>query len=60
SRLAGIYRREICVEINDTWAWEALGPKRQPDAAVGAPEAAEDAHVDDEGGQAVLAPVQAP
>ncbi|GKE02943.1 hypothetical protein Tco_1390926, partial [Tanacetum coccineum] len=31
---------------------------RQPDAAAGAPEATEDAPVDDEGGQAVLAPVQ--
>ncbi|GKC19781.1 hypothetical protein Tco_1021931 [Tanacetum coccineum] len=33
---------------------------RQPDAAAGAPEATEDAPVDDEGGQAVLAPVQVP
>ncbi|GJY58148.1 hypothetical protein Tco_0458040 [Tanacetum coccineum] len=47
-------------EIDDTWAWVALGPERQPDAAVGASEAAEDAPVVDEGDQAVLAPVQAP
>ncbi|GKA04330.1 hypothetical protein Tco_0677111 [Tanacetum coccineum] len=38
----------------------ALRPERQPDDAAGAPEAAEDAPVDDEGGQAVPAPIQAP
>ncbi|GJZ85395.1 hypothetical protein Tco_0650734 [Tanacetum coccineum] len=36
---------------DDTWAWVAMGPERQPDAVVGAFEAAEDAHVVDEGGQ---------
>ncbi|GJV58054.1 hypothetical protein Tco_1459059 [Tanacetum coccineum] len=34
---------EIYVEIDDTWAWVALGPERQPDAAAGALGAAEDA-----------------
>ncbi|GJR77361.1 hypothetical protein Tco_0089726 [Tanacetum coccineum] len=33
----------ICVEIDDTWAWVALGPERQPDAAVGALGVAQDA-----------------
>ncbi|GKE77585.1 hypothetical protein Tco_1543705, partial [Tanacetum coccineum] len=37
-----------------------LGLERQPDVAAGTPETAEDALVVDEGGQAVLAPVQAP
>ncbi|GKB67218.1 hypothetical protein Tco_0928630 [Tanacetum coccineum] len=55
-----LVRLQICMEIDDTWAWVALGPERQPDATVGALEAAEDAPVDDEGGQAVLAPIQAP
>ncbi|GJY48849.1 hypothetical protein Tco_0438805 [Tanacetum coccineum] len=36
------------------------GPKRQPDAAAGAPGAAEGASVVDEGDQAVPTPVQAP
>ncbi|GKB72699.1 putative reverse transcriptase domain-containing protein [Tanacetum coccineum] len=51
---------DICEEIDDTWAWVALGPERQPDAAAGAPRAVEDAHVVDKGDQAILAPVQAP
>ncbi|GKC51199.1 hypothetical protein Tco_1073944 [Tanacetum coccineum] len=50
----------ICVHFDDTWAWVAMGPKRQPDAAAGAPDDAEDAPIIDEGGQADLAPVQAP
>ncbi|GJW65472.1 hypothetical protein Tco_0117356 [Tanacetum coccineum] len=55
--MAELVRLQICVEIDDTWAWVALGPERQPDSAASAPE---DAHIVDEGGQAVLAPVQAP
>ncbi|GJR17302.1 hypothetical protein Tco_0965829 [Tanacetum coccineum] len=54
---AELVRLQICVEIDDTWAWVALGPERQPDAAVGTPKAADDAPVVDEGGQAVPAPV---
>ncbi|GJR00836.1 hypothetical protein Tco_0523820 [Tanacetum coccineum] len=43
-----------------TWAWEALGPKRQPDVAASAPAEVEDASIIDEGGQADSAPAQAP
>ncbi|GJV75968.1 hypothetical protein Tco_1507552 [Tanacetum coccineum] len=39
---------------------KTLGPERQPDVAAGALEAAADAPVDDEGGQAVSTPIQAP
>ncbi|GJR60174.1 hypothetical protein Tco_1502336 [Tanacetum coccineum] len=42
-------RLNICVRVDDTWAWVAPGPKRQPDAAAGALVAAEDAPVVDEG-----------
>ncbi|GKC34622.1 hypothetical protein Tco_1047006 [Tanacetum coccineum] len=52
--------RLICKEIDDTWAWVALGLERQHDAATGAPRVAQDAPVIDEGGQADLAPVQPP
>ncbi|GKE69855.1 hypothetical protein Tco_1527927, partial [Tanacetum coccineum] len=48
-----LVRLQICKEIDDTWAWVALGPERQPDAAAGAP-------VIDEGGQANPTPIQAP
>ncbi|GKD50535.1 hypothetical protein Tco_1279511 [Tanacetum coccineum] len=41
-------------------AWVAMGPERQPDAAVGAPADAEDAPIVYEGGQADPTPVQAP
>ncbi|GKC44249.1 hypothetical protein Tco_1061971 [Tanacetum coccineum] len=51
---------KICIELNDTWAWVAMGPERQPDAAAGAPAEVEDAPIVDEGGQADLAPAQAP
>nr|GEU85042.1 retrovirus-related Pol polyprotein from transposon TNT 1-94 [Tanacetum cinerariifolium] len=50
----------IYMELDDTWAWAALGLERQHVAAAGALEAAEDARVADEGAQAVLAPIQAP
>ncbi|GKA17642.1 hypothetical protein Tco_0697479 [Tanacetum coccineum] len=52
-----LVRLNIYAEIDDTWAWEALRPERHPDAAVGAPEAIDDAPVVDEGGMAVPAPV---
>ncbi|GJY38743.1 hypothetical protein Tco_0425107 [Tanacetum coccineum] len=58
--MAELVRLQICVEIDDTWAWVAMGPERQPDAAAGAPAIAEDAPAVDEGDQAVPAPVQAP
>ncbi|GKC31553.1 hypothetical protein Tco_1038847 [Tanacetum coccineum] len=53
-----LVRLQICVEIDDTWAWVALGPERQPDATASTPEAAEDAPINDEGGQAVPAPIK--
>ncbi|GKD10015.1 hypothetical protein Tco_1189700, partial [Tanacetum coccineum] len=46
--MAELVRLQICEEIDDTWAWVALGPERQPDAAAGTPRAAEDAPVVDE------------
>ncbi|GJT81729.1 hypothetical protein Tco_1056071 [Tanacetum coccineum] len=58
--MAELVRLQIYMEIDDTWEWVALGPERQPDAAAGAPEAAEDAPIADEGDQAVPATVQAP
>nr|GEZ38234.1 hypothetical protein [Tanacetum cinerariifolium] len=30
-----------CSGLDDTWSWVAMGAERQPDAATGAPEAAE-------------------
>ncbi|GJV74539.1 hypothetical protein Tco_1506123 [Tanacetum coccineum] len=53
-------RLQICTQFDDTWAWVAMGPERQPDTAVGAPADAEDAPIIDEGDQAVPALVQAP
>ncbi|GJZ55130.1 hypothetical protein Tco_0610323 [Tanacetum coccineum] len=45
---------DICVDINDTWAWVAMGPKRQPDDAADAPGVAQDAPAVDEGRMARL------
>ncbi|GJW06764.1 hypothetical protein Tco_1569187 [Tanacetum coccineum] len=50
----------IYVQLDDIWAWEAIGPERQPNAATGALWVAQDAPIVDEGGQAIPAPVQAP
>ncbi|GJS34176.1 hypothetical protein Tco_0532558 [Tanacetum coccineum] len=55
-----LVRLQIYAQFDDTWAWVAMGPERQPDVAAGAPADAEDAPIIDEGDQAVLAPVQAP
>ncbi|GKE78459.1 hypothetical protein Tco_1544579 [Tanacetum coccineum] len=55
-----LVRLQIYVEIDDTWAWVAIGPERQPDTVAGAFADAEDVPIVDEGGQADLAPVQAP
>ncbi|GKA70512.1 hypothetical protein Tco_0776651 [Tanacetum coccineum] len=52
-------RLQIYIKVDDTWAWVAMGPERQPDPATGAHGVAQDAPVIDEGGQADLAPVQA-
>ncbi|GJR24105.1 hypothetical protein Tco_0972632 [Tanacetum coccineum] len=55
-----LVRLQICMELDNTWAWVAPGPERQPDAAAGTPKATKDALVADEGALAVPAPVQAP
>ncbi|GJR19706.1 hypothetical protein Tco_0968233 [Tanacetum coccineum] len=55
-----LVRLQIYEQLDDTWAWVAMRPERQPDAAAGAPAVAEDAPADDEGDQAILAPVHAP
>ncbi|GKC62750.1 hypothetical protein Tco_1095348 [Tanacetum coccineum] len=57
---AKLVRLQICIELDDTWSWVALGQERQLDATVGAPEAVEDAPIADKGALAVLAPIQAP
>ncbi|GKB13055.1 hypothetical protein Tco_0846978, partial [Tanacetum coccineum] len=31
-----LVRLQICMEVDDTWAWVAMGLERQPDAAAGA------------------------
>ncbi|GKE20525.1 hypothetical protein Tco_1432037, partial [Tanacetum coccineum] len=38
-----LVRLHICVQLDDTWAWVAMGPERQLDAMVGAPGVAQDA-----------------
>ncbi|GKA59098.1 hypothetical protein Tco_0758411, partial [Tanacetum coccineum] len=58
--MESLVRLQICVELNDTWAWVAMGPERQPVAEAGAPAVAKDAPIIDNGGQADPAPEQAP
>ncbi|GKE70750.1 hypothetical protein Tco_1528822, partial [Tanacetum coccineum] len=58
--MAELVRLQIYEEIEDTWAWVAPGPERQPDATAGAPGAIEDTLAVDEGAQADPAPVHAP
>ncbi|GJU69435.1 hypothetical protein Tco_1255694 [Tanacetum coccineum] len=58
--MAELVRLQIYVELEDTWAWVAMGPERQPVVAAGAPAVAEDAPIIDEGGQDDLTPDQAP
>ncbi|GKG20480.1 hypothetical protein Tco_0380281 [Tanacetum coccineum] len=58
--LANPISEEICEHFDDTWAWVAMGPERQPDAAVGTPAVAEDDPAADEGDQAVPSLVQEP
>ncbi|GJS70964.1 hypothetical protein Tco_0703805 [Tanacetum coccineum] len=57
--MAELVRLQICKQLDDTWAWVAMGPKRQPDATAGALGVAQDAPIIDEGGQADPAPIQA-
>ncbi|GKF42106.1 hypothetical protein Tco_0125448 [Tanacetum coccineum] len=35
--MAELVRLQICEQLDDTWAWVAMGLERQPDAAAGAP-----------------------
>ncbi|GKA67356.1 hypothetical protein Tco_0767164 [Tanacetum coccineum] len=58
--MAELVRLQIYKQLDDTWAWVAMGPERQVDDAPGAPRVAQDAPVINEGGQADPAPVQAP
>ncbi|GJW40261.1 hypothetical protein Tco_0066106 [Tanacetum coccineum] len=53
-------RLQICLNLDDTWAWIASGLERQQVVTACSPKAAEDAPVVDEGAPTVLAPVQAP
>ncbi|GJV84679.1 hypothetical protein Tco_1524577 [Tanacetum coccineum] len=55
-----LVRLQIYEQLDDTWAWVAMRLERQLDAAASAPVVAEDAPADDEGDQAILAPVHAP
>ncbi|GKC19372.1 hypothetical protein Tco_1021522, partial [Tanacetum coccineum] len=57
--MAELVRLQISVELDDTWAWVAMGPEMQPDAATGALAEAEDVLIVDEGGQADPTPAQA-
>ncbi|GJS92611.1 hypothetical protein Tco_0799579 [Tanacetum coccineum] len=45
-----LVRLQICAQFDDTWAWVAMGPERQPVAAAGVPAVAEDVLIIDEGG----------
>ncbi|GKE53491.1 hypothetical protein Tco_1488647 [Tanacetum coccineum] len=47
--MAELVRLHIYVQLDDTWAWVAIGPERQPDAVAGAPAVAKDALAIDEG-----------
>nr|GEX50872.1 hypothetical protein [Tanacetum cinerariifolium] len=58
--MAELVRLQICEQLDDTWAWVAMGPERQPDATADSQEAAEDVAAVDEGGQADPTPVQVP
>ncbi|GKE00751.1 hypothetical protein Tco_1388734, partial [Tanacetum coccineum] len=52
--MAELVRLQIYVDIDDTWAWVAMGPERQPDATTDAPGVAQDAPIVDEGRMARL------
>nr|GEW95851.1 hypothetical protein [Tanacetum cinerariifolium] len=58
--MAKLVRLQICVKLDDTWAWVASRPERQPDATDSTLEATKDAPVADEGALVVIAPMQAP
>nr|GEX59214.1 hypothetical protein [Tanacetum cinerariifolium] len=58
--MAELVRLQICEDLDDTWAWVALGPERQQVAAAGALEVVKGSFYVDKDDQAVSAPVQAP
>ncbi|GJY83635.1 hypothetical protein Tco_0497011 [Tanacetum coccineum] len=58
--MAELVRLQICMEIDYTWDWVAMGLERQPNAMANVPVVAQDAPAVDEGDQAVPVPVQAP
>ncbi|GKE12202.1 hypothetical protein Tco_1415753 [Tanacetum coccineum] len=58
--MAELVKLQICEKLDDTWAWVAMEPERQPDAVAGTPGVAQDAPVIDKGCQANPTPVQAP
>ncbi|GJW15467.1 hypothetical protein Tco_0019600 [Tanacetum coccineum] len=35
--MAELVKLQICMEVDDTWAWVAIGPERQPDVAAPPP-----------------------
>ncbi|GKG33292.1 hypothetical protein Tco_0433451, partial [Tanacetum coccineum] len=37
-----LVRLQICMEVDDIWAWVAIGPERQLDVTAGAPAVVED------------------
>ncbi|GKE30906.1 hypothetical protein Tco_1446290, partial [Tanacetum coccineum] len=47
-----LVRLQIYEQLDDTWAWVAMRPERQPDAATDTPRVAQDAPVIDLDGQA--------
>nr|GEY49487.1 hypothetical protein [Tanacetum cinerariifolium] len=55
-----LMRLQICEDLDDTWAWVALGPEKQQVAAAGALEVVKGSFYVDKDDQAVSAPVQAP
>nr|GEW98117.1 hypothetical protein [Tanacetum cinerariifolium] len=55
--MAELVRLEICIKVDDTWAWVAMGLERHPDAKGGTPRVAQDAPAVDEGVQAVSTPM---
>ncbi|GKE18737.1 hypothetical protein Tco_1426314, partial [Tanacetum coccineum] len=55
--MSDLVRLQICKQIDDTWAWVAMGPERQPDVAAGALRVGQDAPTIDEGVQADPTPV---
>ncbi|GJU79495.1 hypothetical protein Tco_1281860 [Tanacetum coccineum] len=54
--MSELMRLQICEQFDDTWAWVAKGPERQPDATVGAFRVAQDAPVIDEGARLIRHP----